>query len=112
MPAGEISQLEGQRLHPVAIASQALMAWLAGLSACRCLARYHGCWLQKSLSPNPGQTGGNSREISKGFFRSGMCKFESSEVSQAAGRPGDFALNNLRNARQWLYQDTSLKGRW
>jgi hypothetical protein len=30
MPAGEISQLEGQRLHPVAIASQALMAWFGG----------------------------------------------------------------------------------
>ena len=38
--------------------------------------------LQKSPTPNFEEKCGNSTDISKGSFRSGMCKFESSQVSQ------------------------------
>src|ERR1700682_4587429 len=39
--------------------------------------------LQKSPTPNFEEKCGNSSDISKGISQSGMCKFESSEVSQA-----------------------------
>src|ERR1700730_7228350 len=39
--------------------------------------------LQKSPTPNFEGKCGNSPDISKGISQSGMCKFESSEVSQA-----------------------------
>jgi hypothetical protein len=34
----------------------------------------------------------NSPDISKGIFKAGMCKFESSQVSQAVRRSGENAL--------------------
>jgi hypothetical protein len=42
---------------------------------------------------------GNSPDISKGFFQSGMCEFESSEVSQAFRVSENFLLW-MRKARQ------------
>jgi hypothetical protein len=42
--------------------------------------------LQKSPFPNYEEKCGNSPNISKGIFHSGMCKFESSQVSQAVRR--------------------------
>jgi hypothetical protein len=41
--------------------------------------------LQKSPTPNFEEKCGNSPDISKGISQSGMCKFESSQVSQAVG---------------------------
>jgi hypothetical protein len=40
--------------------------------------------LQKSPTPNFEEKCGNSSDISKGISQSGMCKFESSEVSHAS----------------------------
>jgi hypothetical protein len=42
--------------------------------------------LQKSPTPDFEEKRGNSPDISKGISRSGMCKFESSQVSQAVRR--------------------------
>jgi hypothetical protein len=39
--------------------------------------------LQKSPTPDFEEKCGNSPDISKGIFQSGMSKFESSQVSQA-----------------------------
>jgi len=43
--------------------------------------------LQKSPTPNFEEKCANSSDISKGISQSGMCKFESSEVSQAVTQP-------------------------
>jgi hypothetical protein len=48
--------------------------------------------LQKSPTPNFEEKCGNSPDISKGISQSGMCKFESSQVSQAVRR----SWNRLR----------------
>jgi hypothetical protein len=61
--------------------------------------------LQKSPTPNFEEKCGNSPDISKGISQSGMCKFESSQVSQAvrlvwngtstrAGKPANAGLFN------------------
>src|ERR1700692_4080679 len=55
--------------------------------------------LQKSPTPNFEEKSGNSPDISKGISQSGMCKFESSEVSQAFRVSENFLLW-MRKARQ------------
>ena len=47
-----------------------------------CVSRILSFQLQKSPTPNFEGKCGNSPDISKGVFQSGMCKFESSQVSQ------------------------------
>ena len=56
-------------------------------------------WQSKSPSPILGEMWGNSPDISKGISQSGMCRFESSEVSQAAPFSENFVFL-MRKARQ------------
>jgi hypothetical protein len=46
----------------------------------------------KVSDPDSEEICGNSTDISKGFFQSGMCEFESSEVSQAVWRSEKMSL--------------------
>jgi hypothetical protein len=43
----------------------------------------------KVSNPNFAEKSGNSPDISKGISQSGMCKFESSQVSQAVRLDGN-----------------------
>jgi hypothetical protein len=48
-----------------------------------CISRMRSLQLQKSPTPDFDEKCGKSPDISKGISQSGMCKFESSKVSQA-----------------------------
>jgi hypothetical protein len=52
-----------------------------------CVSSMLSLQLQKSPTPNFEEKCGNSPDISKGISQSGMCKSESSQVSQAVTQP-------------------------
>jgi hypothetical protein len=57
-----------------------------------CVSSMFGLQLQKSPTPGFEEKWGNSPDISKGISQLGMCKFESSQVSQAVRRSEKLSL--------------------
>jgi hypothetical protein len=49
----------------------------------------------------------NSPDISKGIFKAGMCKFESSQVRQALKRSAGFLKKKGRKSRLFAYSISS-----
>jgi hypothetical protein len=65
---------------------------VSGRSSDGCVSRMLSLQLQKSPTPDFEEKCGNSPDISKGISQLGMCKFESSEVSQAVRRSENVPL--------------------
>lgn len=57
-----------------------------------CVSQMLSLQLQKSPTPDFEEKCGNSADVSKGISQLGMCKFESSEVSQAVRVSENFFL--------------------
>jgi hypothetical protein len=56
-------------------------------------------WQSEVSKPDFGEMWGNSPDISKGISQTGMCEFESSEVSQAVRVSENFLLS-MKKARK------------
>jgi hypothetical protein len=66
-----------------------------------CSSRMLSSQLQKSLTPDFEEKCGNSPDISKGISQLGICKFESSEVSQAVEAAREITPETGRKAHNW-----------
>src|ERR1700722_3604710 len=73
-----------------------------------CVSRMRSLQLQKSPTADFEQKCGNSSDISKGIPQLGMCKFESSQVSQAVRVSENFVfwMRKARQTRAFLIAST------